>query len=65
MAKIFVVPIEGREVINPATGKPIPAGGIEVEESNWWNRRLRHGEVTFGEKKPARKPPARRKKDED
>jgi hypothetical protein len=68
MAKIYVTPAQDLKVIDPATGKPLPSEGAEVVKSNWWMRRIRHGEVTLRKqtatapKTPARKTQPRRRK---
>lgn len=53
--KKHVTPNRGLKVHNPATGKPLPAEGCEVEWNTWWIRRERHGEVTVGKPKPKAK----------
>jgi len=52
---MFVRPLKPR-VIDPATGKPLPAEGAAVRPSSYWYRRLRDGDVAEGQaKKPAPK----------
>jgi len=43
--KIFVRPAAGVNVIDPATGRALPAAGAEVNESKYWSRRIRDGEA--------------------
>jgi len=46
-------PANGRVVIDPATGQPLPAEGQRVEPSTYWTRRLLDGDVT--ETKPSKR----------
>jgi uncharacterized membrane protein len=46
--KVFVAPIGAARVINPATGKQLPASGEEViGNAEFWQRRVNDGDVTF------------------
>ena len=54
MEKARIKPTEGRIVIDPKTGRQLPAGGAIVRMGTFWGRRLRDGDVTaeaIGEKK--------------
>ena len=42
---MFLIPVEGRMVIDPATGVALPAEGAEVEASDFWDRRIIDGDV--------------------
>jgi Protein of unknown function (DUF2635) len=43
-----VYPVKGGEGLkDPRTKQKVPATGLEVPASNWWNRRLVHGDVTL------------------
>lgn len=46
MSKQHLIPKAGLRVVDPATGKPLPAAGAEVEITTYWRRRLRDGDVT-------------------
>lgn len=52
--KTFVKPAAGRRVLDPATRKPLPAEGAEVERTPYWLRRLREGDVTEGRAAPSK-----------
>lgn len=43
---ITLKPAHDRRVVDPATRKPLPADGADVERSVYWLRRLREGDVT-------------------
>jgi len=43
---LYLKPADGLTVIDPATGKALPAEGMPVESSLYWMRRLREGDVT-------------------
>lgn len=60
MKKLLVKPAPNRLVRDPATGRPLPAEGAEVEGSSYWLRRLSDGDVVDAstEKKPAARKPA-------
>jgi hypothetical protein len=49
MELIFVRPVEGARVRDPATKKPIPDAGLLVESSGYWQRRIRVGDVVTTE----------------
>jgi hypothetical protein len=56
MAKIKIWAAPGMRVRDPATGRLIPATGIEVESTNtFWRKRIRQGDVVLTEPK---EPPA-------
>lgn len=54
---MFIKPVEGRQVPDPETGRALPETGREVEQTAYWMRRIKDGDVTV-EKRPAaeRKP---------
>ena len=60
---ITVKPAHDRRVVDPATRKPLPADGAEVERSVYWLRRLREGDVTEvkAASQPAAKPASKTK----
>lgn len=41
----FLVPANGRRVLDPQTGRPLPAAGAWVEQSSYWVRRVAEGDV--------------------
>ena len=43
--RMFVKPAPGRVVRDPETGLPIPEGGVQVEKTQFWLRRLKDGDV--------------------
>ncbi len=43
---MFIIPVEGCLVPDPARGGVLPADGRNVEPSTYWLRRLEAGEVT-------------------
>jgi hypothetical protein len=56
MTMIKVVAAAGRRVRDPATGRVIPAAGIEVDDTvPYWRKRLNQKDVV---KAPAETPPA-------
>jgi hypothetical protein len=54
MNMLFLIPKEGVRVVEPISHTPLPAEGALVEESTYWLRRLRDGDVTA--EVPAAKP---------
>jgi hypothetical protein len=52
MDLIFIKPVVGAIVRNPATKLPLPAEGARVRMSTYWNRRLKDGSVV--EAKPGK-----------
>ena len=42
---MFVKPAPGRAVRDPETGLSIPEGGVRVEKTQYWLRRLKDGDV--------------------
>ncbi|WP_448660300.1 DUF2635 domain-containing protein [Sphingomonas sp. CJ99] len=42
---------EAGQTVNDEQGQPIPAGGIDVVWSTWWQRRLNAGEITVSDPK--------------
>jgi hypothetical protein len=70
MAQIYVIPAEGLLVPDPAAiGSSeqvrLPAEGKLVEDTNYWQRRLRHGDVTIRAAAPEPVKNALRSKDGD
>ncbi|NDY41252.1 DUF2635 domain-containing protein [Dissulfurirhabdus thermomarina] len=45
MARIHVRPAPGRLVRDPVTHAPLPEEGALVEDSTYWRRRIRVGDV--------------------
>lgn len=43
--RLWLKPATGLTVINPETGKPLPAEGDLVAVSKYWRRRLNDGDV--------------------
>ena len=43
--RMFVTPAPGRVVRDPETGLPIPEGGVQMEKTQYWLRRLRDKDV--------------------
>ena len=55
---VHLVPVEGRSVRDPLSGKVLSEEGITVELTRYWIRRLRDGDVKkAGAAKPAAKKP--------
>ena len=49
-----LAPRMGMTVIDPATSRPLPADGADVEIDSYWVRRLNDGDVSkVQEEKPA------------
>jgi hypothetical protein len=46
MNKLHIQPAQGRRVIDPATGDPLPAEGAHVADSTYWRRRIKDKDVT-------------------
>lgn len=42
---MYVVPLEGRSVPDPLRGDLLPISGREVDQSNYWCRRISDGDV--------------------
>lgn len=42
---MFVKPLKGRSVPDPARGDLLPSGGRNVEENSYWLRRIAAGDV--------------------
>ncbi len=42
---MFVKPLKGRSVPDPARGNLLPADGRNVEENSYWLRRIAAGDV--------------------
>lgn len=57
---MFIVPNHGFSIPEPAMrGTPdyyLPADGREVQESEYWTRRLRDGDVSLAEAPPSADP---------
>lgn len=45
---MFVKPVKGRSVPDPARGDLLPAEGRNVDENNYWLRREAAGDTRFG-----------------
>lgn len=45
---MFVIPKDGRSVPDPARGDLLPASGRNVDDSNYWYRRVTDGDVEEG-----------------
>lgn len=43
---MYVKPISGRQVPDPALGDLLPEAGREVEANQYWFRRIEDGDVT-------------------
>jgi len=44
---MFVIPAPGRQVRDPRkVSEPLPAQGREVQDSPYWRRRVKEGDVT-------------------
>lgn len=56
---MFVKPVDGRSVSDPARGDLLPASGREVAETQYWLRRLADGDVQKA------KPPTVKKGDQE
>jgi len=44
---MFVIPKPGKTIPDPQRGDALPPDGREVEASQYWQRRLRDGDVTI------------------
>jgi len=53
---MLVKPTAGRTVRDPVKGTLLPEEGAEVQESTFWNRRLRDGDVVNADAAPQGKP---------
>lgn len=42
---MFLKPVEGRQVPDPARGDHLPEGGRNVELTQYWQRRIADGDV--------------------
>ncbi len=42
---MFIKPIHGRTVLNPENNMPLSQEGSEVEDNQYWQRRLADGDV--------------------
>jgi len=58
---MWIQPVPGRLVRDPAFHDVLPEAGREVEPSEYWQRRLRDGDITVL-KRPAASKPANRSK---
>lgn len=54
--RVFAVP--GKRVTDPVSHLPVPAEGMDVADSNYWQTRLAAGEVTLTDPKS---PPAKKR----
>ena len=52
---MYVKPKPGALVRDPVTRTPLPSGGAEVPEDQYWMRRLADGDVVAGLPAPAPK----------
>ena len=48
---MFVKPVKGRSVPDPARGDLLPAEGLNVDENNYWLRREAAGDIRRVNKK--------------
>ena len=46
MKKIYIFPVDGREVRDPRTKKLIPESGAWVPRDGYWLKRMRDGDVS-------------------
>lgn len=64
MPRLYLKPVEGLIIPDPATRQPLPAEGQWVEGSIYWSRRLNASEVTDNtEAQTAREAADAKKKD--
>lgn len=49
MTSIFVIPKDGKRVIDNMTRRPLPESGIEVQDNPYWQRRLRDGDIVLAD----------------
>lgn len=49
---MIVAPRNGMIVINPATGKALPADGADVELNTYWFRRHKDGDIELKDAEP-------------
>lgn len=53
----YLVPAQGLSVLDPETGRPVPAEGKRVRMTPFWQRRVAEGSMVVGERpKPAPQP---------
>ena len=52
---MFVIPVKGRSVPDPAHGDLLPEKGRNVESSSYWCRRITDGDVKIVTPKGAKK----------
>lgn len=50
MERIFIRPAPGKVVRDPVTKRALPAEGVSVVPSIFWNRRIKDGSVVVGKK---------------
>lgn len=50
MSNIFVKAVDGRVVFIPSSTTTVPAKGIDVEDSLFWQRRIDDGDVELSPK---------------
>lgn len=62
--RIHIKPAAGLRVIDPATNLPVPDEGAYVVPNQYWNRRLRDGDVIRAAKATGRKSEPKQKDDE-
>ncbi|PZQ45160.1 MAG: DUF2635 domain-containing protein [Micavibrio aeruginosavorus] len=55
MKKIFIKPTTDLLIIDPETNCPIPKEGVEVEDGQYWQRRLLDRDITIEEPKKSKK----------
>lgn len=52
--QIYLIPKTGLRVVNPETGRALPAEGAFVNPGSYWIRRVNDGDVSEG--RPPRQP---------
>lgn len=52
--RVWVTPREGLDIPDPETGELLRPAGQEKEQSSFWIRRKRDGDVTISDTKPAK-----------
>jgi hypothetical protein len=61
MPTIFVIPAQGRQVRDPRkVFFDLPSEGREVQDSPYWRRRIKEGDVTVKKNQPAQASQAKR-----
>ncbi len=57
MKTVFIKPINGNVVFDPATKTTVPNDGMVVEKSYYWMRRAAEGGVSISEVEPTKVEP--------